>query len=456
MGKFSKIFVMIAMVAIMIAVGVKVVGQSHFVKLPVKHKTGLKEPYEWTKHVRFKKNPHMLKAGQLPSQFDWRASGGTAPVEDQGQFGTCWSFATAGVLECEILEKDKVVVPISEQWLVDCNTDGYSDNGGWFAFDYFVDKLDECASAGQVGAILGKNYPYVGTQQGCKSAGMTHVYRCSDWAFIPPDATTNIPAFNDIKQDIYQYGPVAAAVYVGDNFENYKSGILTNEDVIGADGPINHAIVLVGWNDNGGTNGYWILRNSWGPSWGESGYMRIAYNIDNVGYGACYLDYKGATPTPVPTPTPTPKPTVTPTPKPTVIPTPTPKPTVIPTPTPIPTVIPTPTPTPAPVGPSIKITSPANDDKVVEGKTDTIKWDSQNMPANSKATIDLYRSKFLVGRIATVQSVKNSVSCKWTPSRHLTSGSYEIKMTVSLSSGKIVTWSGTFKMVRAPSINPDR
>ena len=59
------------------------------------------------------------------------------------------------------------------------------------------------------------------------------------------------------------------------------------------DGPeVNHAVVLVGWNDNVGTNGAWILRNSWGTNWGEKGYMYIGYGISNVGSCANYIDYK--------------------------------------------------------------------------------------------------------------------------------------------------------------------
>jgi hypothetical protein len=90
-----------------------------------------------------------------------------------------------------------------------------------------------------------------------------------------------------IKNAIYNYGPVAAAVCVDRYFQAYTGGIFTDPVPCRQ---VNHAIVLVGWDDAGG---YWILRNSWGTSWGEQGYMRIAYGTSQVGYAANYVVYGG-------------------------------------------------------------------------------------------------------------------------------------------------------------------
>ena len=80
------------------------------------------------------------------------------------------------------------------------------------------------------------------------------------------------------------YGPVSVAVYVNSAFQAYNSGVFNGC----ATGTVNHAVALVGWND---AQQAWILRNSWGTGWGESGYMRIKYGCSKVGYGACYVDY---------------------------------------------------------------------------------------------------------------------------------------------------------------------
>jgi hypothetical protein len=95
-----------------------------------------------------------------------------------------------------------------------------------------------------------------------------------------------------IKNAIYNYGPVSAAVCVGPVFEMYRGGIYSTDESSYCNGSINHAVSLVGWNDAENT---WILRNSWGTGWGESGYMRIARGVSNIGYGASYVVYNGAT-----------------------------------------------------------------------------------------------------------------------------------------------------------------
>ena len=92
-----------------------------------------------------------------------------------------------------------------------------------------------------------------------------------------------------IKTAISTYGPVTAAVCVGNAFSSYTSGVFsTDETSTCSTGSVNHAIVLVGWDD---ATQSWLLRNSWGTGWGESGYMRIAYNKSNIGFGASYARY---------------------------------------------------------------------------------------------------------------------------------------------------------------------
>jgi len=84
------------------------------------------------------------------------------------------------------------------------------------------------------------------------------------------------------------HGPVTVAVRSTSAFQAYNGGIFNSCST----GPVNHAVVIVGWDDAQGANGVWIIRNSWGTGWGEAGYMRIAYGCSSIGYAACYVDYQ--------------------------------------------------------------------------------------------------------------------------------------------------------------------
>jgi inhibitor of cysteine peptidase len=100
------------------------------------------------------------------------------------------------------------------------------------------------------------------------------------------------PTIQEIKTAIYQYGPVESMVCVGNGFTNYRSGTFTqDESGTCQNGYVNHAVVLVGWDDSRGPNGSWILRNSWGPGWGDKGYMYIDRTVSNIGYFTSYIEY---------------------------------------------------------------------------------------------------------------------------------------------------------------------
>jgi cathepsin L len=86
-----------------------------------------------------------------------------------------------------------------------------------------------------------------------------------------------------LKSAIYTHGGVSAGVTVDSYFQAYTGGVYANT---GNSDPINHAIVLVGWDD---TKGAWLMKNSWGPSWGVNGFMWIKYGTSNVGTGACWV-----------------------------------------------------------------------------------------------------------------------------------------------------------------------
>jgi len=240
---------------------------------------GLAEPDNWWVNAAF--DP-CVPTQALPSHFDWRELGGCTSVKDQDGCGSCWAFGTVGPLECNILIKDHKEVDLSEQWLVSCNRNGWSCNGGWWAHDYFQWKTDRFNGTG---AVLEEEFPYEAQDIPC-SGPYDHPYQIDSWHYI--GISQGVPSTDAIKQAIMTYGPVSAAVAVTDAFGAYTGGVFNVDD---PHAPINHAPVLVGWDDTQGAHGVWILRNSWGSGWGEGGYMRIEYGCCKVGYGACYVVY---------------------------------------------------------------------------------------------------------------------------------------------------------------------
>jgi C1A family cysteine protease len=282
----------------------------------------------------------------LPPSYDLRPSGYVTPIRNQGGCGSCWAFATVGAMESAMLYHNLPSTDLSEQFLVSCNQSGYSCSGGWWTHDYHFGRLGKNQTA--AGAVLESAKPYTAQNGTCDTA-YSHPYKLSSWNYV---STANIPTVTEIKQAIYSYGGISAAVCVGSKFQSYTSGIFsTDESSTCGTGKVNHGIVLVGWND---TEQTWILRNSWG-SWGESGYMRIKWNISNVGYGATYVDFPGTDPVPTPTPTPTTPPTATPVPT---------QPTKTPTAQPTSTPTRTPTFTPQPTQPS----APVANDEIINAK----------------------------------------------------------------------------------------
>ncbi len=219
----------------------------------------------------------------LPAQFNWCDQGHCPAVRNQGRCGSCWAFATAGATEIKLKTKDAVFQDLSEQFLVSCNTNGYGCGGGWWAFDYYWNR--QSSTGGGPGTVYEASFPYVGQDVACQT-GLAHHEKLDSWAYVDNDKNPSVEA---IKQAIHDHGPVAVAVCAGWRFQSYGGGIFRTNDTYSCGGGINHGVVLTGWNDS---EQVFYLRNSWGSGWGENGYMRIAYGVSNLGYGATYALYQ--------------------------------------------------------------------------------------------------------------------------------------------------------------------
>jgi inhibitor of cysteine peptidase len=211
------------------------------------------------------------KSSALPASFSWLDQNMMTVAKNQGSCGSCWSFAACGSFESVIKRHDGVTRDLSEQWLVNC-TSGSNCSGGWFPEGMF-----------ETGAVYEADAPYKGKNGTC-AASYTHHEKIKSSKEI---AAT--PTVEQIKTAIQTYGPVWAGICAGSNFDAYSSGVFSKTDA----GECNHAIVLCGWDD---ATSSWILRNSWGTSWGEKqGYMRIKYGTSKVGTSATYIVYGTAT-----------------------------------------------------------------------------------------------------------------------------------------------------------------
>jgi C1A family cysteine protease len=203
------------------------------------------------------------RARALPSYFMGWCTG----IRNQGSCGSCWAFGTVGAVEGAWGWQAGYTKDLSEQQLLDCNTSGYSCSGGWYSFPLTVSP----------GLTNETNYPYVGYKKTCT---VTSPYYPISAAYYSSCSNCVTPT-TYIKEDIQSYGNVTAAVYVNSAFQAYKSGTFASC----ANYSVNHAIILCGWDDS---KGAWRLKNSWGTSWGESGYMWIKYACSRVGYAAAY------------------------------------------------------------------------------------------------------------------------------------------------------------------------
>lgn len=214
-------------------------------------------------------NTELNTAMSLPAAYTGYASS----IKNQGSCGSCWAFSSIANMEAAIIKATGVEYDLSEQYLVSCNNYGWGCNGGLWANDMLVNP----------GAMLESCFPYSATDEPCNTS-CPYPYAISSWNFVT--VQNEMPSTEAIKQAIYTYGCVSAAIFVETNFQAYTGGVMNN--CRRRTNRTNHAIILCGWDD---AKGAWLLKNSWGTGWGEDGYMWITYECNLVGYGANYMVY---------------------------------------------------------------------------------------------------------------------------------------------------------------------
>jgi len=209
-----------------------------------------------------------LRVNAYPSgSLDWVSKGAVTGVKDQGQCGSCWAFSSTGSIEGAVFLKHGHLTSLSEQQLVDCSTaqGNAGCNGGLMdsAFRY-VQANGLCTESA---------YPYTAKNGVCKSSSCT------------PSTDSKITGYKDVTHTENALGaavditPVSVAIEADQSgFQLYKSGVFCGTCGTNLD----HGVLAVGYGDEG-TTAYWKVKNSWGTSWGESGYIRMCRNSNKCG-----------------------------------------------------------------------------------------------------------------------------------------------------------------------------
>lgn len=213
-----------------------------------------------------------LSAGdEAPESIDWRDKHVVGPVKNQQACGSCWAFASVSVMESMNSLVNQQSVVLSEQQLVDCSTQNNGCHGGLMnkAFKYVL-------TAG--GVTTNSSYPYVAKEQICQFKEGDGVVTISDYGMLIADQGA-------LKYVVGTHSPVSIAVYSNPLFR-YTSGVFNDYEAC-TQGSINHAVVAIGYGTTEAGQDYWLVRNSWGPNWGESGYVKMART--ESGPGLCGL-----------------------------------------------------------------------------------------------------------------------------------------------------------------------
>ncbi|XP_032568834.1 cathepsin S isoform X2 [Chiroxiphia lanceolata] len=215
--------------------------------------------------------------GNVPEEMDWREKGCVTEVKNQGACGSCWAFSAVGALEAQVKLKTGNLVSLSTQNLVDCS--GMYGNkgcaGGYMteAFQYIIDNH---------GIESEESYPYTAQNGTCHYNASASAASCSRYVELPEGDEAAL------RDAVATVGPVAVAIdATRPTFFLYRSGVYDDPQCTQE---VNHAVLVVGYGSLENKE-YWLVKNSWGVWFGDSGYIRMARNASNRCGIASYASY---------------------------------------------------------------------------------------------------------------------------------------------------------------------
>jgi len=211
---------------------------------------------------------HKHNGEQLADSVDWTTQGAVTPVKDQGRCGSCWAFSTTGGLEGAWQLASGSLTSMSEQQFVDCTNDGVHEagcNGGDMGTAFDLAKTMNVATEA--------SYPYKGVDGTCQTGFTTA---------IPAGGVTGYMSVGQSTADLQSalnVGPVSVAIEADQMaFQMYSGGILKSGLFLKCGTNLDHGVLAVGYGD-----GYFKVKNSWGASWGEEGFLRISSDGNTCG-----------------------------------------------------------------------------------------------------------------------------------------------------------------------------